>query len=887
MSETPAAGLPAYEKLGVFYLGRPIDLETGETAPAPFLYDSRDLVTHGLCVGMTGSGKTGLCVSLLEEAALDGIPALVIDPKGDLANLLLTFPDLAPEDFRPWVEPEAARRAGVSVEEHAARQAELWRKGLAEWDQDGERIRRLREAADFTVYTPGSSAGVPVSVLASFAAPSPAAAADPELVRERVATTVSSLLGLVGVDADPVRSREHILLSLLVEHAWSAGRDLALAELIRLVQAPPVAEVGVMPLDTSFYPAKERFELAMALNSLLASPGFAAWLEGEPLDPGRLLYTPEGKPRVAIFSIAHLSDAERMFFVSLLLAQTVGWTRTLSGTGSLRALVYMDEVFGYLPPVAEPPSKRPLLTLLKQGRAFGVGVLLATQNPVDLDYKALSNMGTWFLGRLQTQRDKDRLLDGLEGAAGGAPLDRAELDRTLSALGKRVFLMHDVHEPGPTPFHTRWAMSYLAGPLTRDQIRRLADTKRKEGLDNVDRNVDGDGSVKEGGAGAAGIAGAGGVLPASGRAGREVARAGGGAAPGAGSMAAAGAGSATGAPAEHAAPGASAGPSGGSAPGAASPPSPAAVPTGAARASGASAGRPVLPPEVAQVFLPVRGGEGRSAYHPFALGMARVHFVDDEHGISHREEVALLAPIEEGPPDWHGAEPRPIDERDLLDEPEVAGAGFATLGAEAADPKAWRGWEKDLSDALYRDRRLELRKSSRAGLVSRPGESEGEFRGRLEHSLREARDEAVEALRERFAKRIEAKGDQVVRAEHAVQREQEQAEDAQRRAWLDAGSSLLGASLGRKKLSVTNVRRAGSALSGFSRSRDQAGDVERSHATVELRRSQLAELEAKLEEEIAELHDRFAPESEELEPFVVRPRRSDVEVRRVALAWVP
>jgi len=879
MSEAPGAGLPVYEKLGVFYLGRPYDLERGETLPAPLLYDSRDLVTHGLCVGMTGSGKTGLCVSLLEEAALDGIPALVIDPKGDLANLLLTFPDLAAEDFLPWVEPEAARRAGVGVEEHAARQAELWREGLAEWDQDGGRIRRLREAAEFTVYTPGSTAGVPVSVLASFAAPSPAAAADPELTRERVATTVSGLLGLVGVEADPVRSREHILLSLLVERAWSEGRDLRLAELIRLVQSPPVEQVGVMPLDT-FYPAWERFELAMALNNLLASPGFAAWLEGEPLDPGKLLYTAEGKPRVAIFSIAHLSDAERMFFVSLLLAQTVGWTRTLSGSGSLRALVYMDEVFGYLPPVAEPPSKRPLLTLLKQGRAFGVGVLLATQNPVDLDYKALSNMGTWFLGRLQTQRDKDRLLDGLEGASGGAALDRAALDRALSALGKRVFLMHNVHEPGPTPFHTRWAMSYLAGPLTRDQIRRLADKKKKDMDDvNVKRSVKGGEAAGEAAPGDTGVA--------SGGIGGRAASGAGAAAPGAAASSGAGAGATAGAGTQPGAVGAEAAgrPPGTPLPTVPSPPSPAAVSTGAAAPGGTAAGPPVLPPEVPQVFLPARGGEGRDVYHPFALGMARVHFVDDKHGVSHREEVALLAPIEDCPPDWHGAEPRPIDERDLLDAPEIPGARYATPEAAAADPKTWRAWEKDFCDALYRDRRLELWKSSRLGLVSRPEESEGEFRGRLTHALHEARDEAVDELRERFAKRIESKSEQVVRAEQAVEREGEQAEDAKRRAWLDAGSSLLGAFLGRKRLSVTNVRRAGSALSGFSRSRDQSGDVERAQETVELRRSQLAELEAKLEEEIAELHERFAPESEQLETVTLRPRRSDVEVRRVALVW--
>ncbi len=463
---------PAYEKLGVFYLGRAWDPAAGATAPAPLLYDARDLVTHALVVGMTGSGKTGLSIALLEEAALDGVPALVIDPKGDMANLLLTFPDLAPADFAPWVDPDEARREGISVDELAVRVADRWRRGLAEWDQDGERIRRLRAGAELAVYTPGSSAGRAVSVLASFAAPPAGAASDPDLLRERVQTTVASLLGLLGRTADPVGSREHILLALLFERAWGEGRDLDLGELIRQVQTPPVERVGVMPLET-FYPAADRFALAMALNNLLASPTFAAWLEGEPLDVGGLLHTADGRPRVAVFSIAHLSDAERMFFVSLLLSQVLGWARAQPGTSSLRAVVCMDEVFGYLPPVAEPPSKRPLLTLLKQARAFGVGVVLGTQNPVDLDYKGLANIGTWFLGRLQTQRDKDRLLDGLESSASGAGLDRGELDKLLSSLDKRVFLLHDVHAGAPTLFRTRWAMSYLAGPLTRDQIRRL------------------------------------------------------------------------------------------------------------------------------------------------------------------------------------------------------------------------------------------------------------------------------------------------------------------------------------------------------------------------------------------------------------------------------
>ncbi len=468
-----------YEKLGLFYLGRPYDLDTKTAAEGLLLYDAKDLVTHAVCVGMTGSGKTGLCIDLLEEAAIDGVPALVIDPKGDLANLLLTFPTLSPEEFRPWIDEDEARRNGKTPEEWAAAQAETWRKGLESWGQSGERIAQLRAAADFAIYTPGATSGLTLSIVRSFAAPPPELIEESDLMRERVSTTATSLLGLIGIEADPIKSREHILLSTIIDATWRQGQDLDLAKLIQLIQTPPVQRIGVLDLE-AFYPADKRFELAMAVNNLLASPGFSAWMEGEPLDVQRLLFTPEGKPRVSILSIAHLNDAERMFFVSLLLNQVLGWMRQQPGTTSLRALVYMDEIAGYLPPVANPASKAPMLTLLKQARAFGVGMVLATQNPVDLDYKALSNAGTWFIGRLQTERDQARVLDGLEGAmsTAGRAFDRPALQRLIGGLGKRVFLLHNVHEDGPEVFESRWAMSYLRGPLTRTQIRTLmADRK--------------------------------------------------------------------------------------------------------------------------------------------------------------------------------------------------------------------------------------------------------------------------------------------------------------------------------------------------------------------------------------------------------------------------
>ncbi|MEI2693394.1 MAG: DUF87 domain-containing protein [Anaerolineae bacterium] len=467
------------ERLGSFYLGKEYDLAAAKLSDVPLMYDARDLTTHAVCVGMTGSGKTGLCIDLMEEAAIDQVPMIIIDPKGDITNLLLTFPDLRPEDFQPWINPDDARRKDLSVEAYAASQAETWAKGLASWDQGPERIRLLKESADFVIYTPGSDSGVPVSILSSFAAPQLSWDDEQEALRERISGTVSALLGLIGVEADPVRSREHILLATLFEHYWRAGQSLDLAALINAIQNPPVRQLGVFDVDT-FYPQKDRFGLAMALNNIIAAPSFASWIQGVPLNIDHMLYGGDAKPNISIFYIAHLSDAERMFFVTLLLEQVITWMRAQGGTTSLRALLYMDEVFGYFPPTSNPPSKRPMLTLMKQARAFGLGVMLTTQNPVDLDYKGLSNAGTWFIGKLQADRDKQRLLDGLEGLStdGGSRPNRQEMDRIISALGNRVFMMHNVNLSQPVIFQTRWAMSYLRGPLTRSQVRELVKDQR-------------------------------------------------------------------------------------------------------------------------------------------------------------------------------------------------------------------------------------------------------------------------------------------------------------------------------------------------------------------------------------------------------------------------
>jgi hypothetical protein len=438
--------------------------------------DPDDLTTHAVIVGMTGSGKTGLGIVLLEEALEKGIPALILDPKGDMGNLALTFPDLSAASFRPWIDEAAARGAGQTPEEYAQKTAELWQRGLAGYGIDGRRIQSLRDAAEVTIYTPGSEAGVPLNVIGSLKAPALSWETDEETIRDEIEGTVSSLLGLIGIEADPLGSREHVLLSNLLEHNWRAGTDLDLGTLIGQIQKPPLRKLGVFEVD-AFLPPDDRNELAVRLNALVASPSFAAWGRGPALDPAVLLRTEDGRPRAAVIYLAHLSDQERQLVVTLVLSRLITWMHGQSGTSELRGLVYLDEVMGFAPPTAMPPSKKPILTLMKQARAFGIGMVIATQNPVDLDYKAMANAGSWFVGRLQTERDKERVLEGLRSAAGG--VDVAALDTAIGGLEQRQFLLQSAHRDKPDLFSTRWAMSFLRGPLTKEQIATLTpDTAR-------------------------------------------------------------------------------------------------------------------------------------------------------------------------------------------------------------------------------------------------------------------------------------------------------------------------------------------------------------------------------------------------------------------------
>jgi hypothetical protein len=808
MTAMPTEEMPIdvaqFEKLGSFYLGREVDPEDTDTTGPLLMYDARDLTTHAVAVGMTGSGKTGLCLSLLEEAAIDGIPAIAIDPKGDLGNLLLTFPDLAPADFRPWIDESKAAREGVTPDELAQSEAAKWKKGLAGWGQDGERIARLREAVDLAVYTPGASHGIPLAVLRSLAAPPAGLEADPDGRRERVASTVSALLALAGEEVDPLQSREHILLSHIVERAWDEGRDLDLEAVIRGVQSPGFDRVGVLDLD-SFYPEKDRFSLAMKLNNLLAAPGFEAWLEGEPLDIRGLLYTPEGKPRISILSIAHLADSERMFLVTLVLNELLAWIRTRPGTSSLRAILYMDEVFGYLPPTRMPPSKPPLLTLLKQARAYGLGVVLATQNPVDLDYKALSNAGTWFLGRLQTERDKKRVMDGLDGAAAFAEtgLDRREMDRILGGLESRTFLLNNVHEDGPVLFRTRWAMSYLRGPMARPEIRRLMEPR----LANLEQ------------------------APVT---------------------------------------------SGPETPASPAPPTPTPAPVE----------RPVVPPGVEEGFLapPVPGEPGE--YRPALFAEVDLHYARASLALDHWERVVCVSPLpEDVPPDpWQEAVYSP--DADLRPDP-APGVPFAALPSAAARPASYRAWKSALKGHLYKNRPLELQRSSKPKVVSTAGESEADFRIRLREAVRDARDEALDDLREKYTKRLNRLDEKIRRAEERVEREESQYSQQKMQTAISVGATVLDAFLGRKKLSRRSMGRATTAMRGAGRASREKDDIRRAEEALETLVEQKREMEEEFASETAELRDRFDPDGVELETVAVAPRKSDITIHRLVLAWVP
>ena len=824
------------ERKAAFYLGKLYDPEGGKVlADQPVMYDARDLTTHAVCIGMTGSGKTGLGVTLLEEAALDGIPSIVIDPKGDMTNLLLTFPDLRPADFEPWVNLDDARRKDQTPAEYAAATAEAWAKGIVSWGQSPERIRQLRESAEFVIYTPGSDAGVQVSVLQTLQAPDLSWDDDEETLRELIAGTVSGLLGLAGVSADPLQSREHILLSHIFEHYWRRGQDLDMASLIGAIQRPPIARLGVLDVET-FYPEKERMTLALALNRVVASPSFENWLQGAPLDIASLLHTPEGKPRVCVFYIAHLNDAERMFFVTLLLEQTLSWMRRLSGTTSLRALLYFDEMFGYFPPhPANPPCKRPLLTLLKMARAFGLGLMLTTQNPVDLDYKGLTNAGTWFIGKLQTDRDKARVLEGMEGVVSEANtlLDRAYLDRLISSLGARVFVLHNVHAPRPVLYQTRWALSYLRGPLTRSQVRVLMQPYKARGLQAAS------------------------IAPQA-------------------------------APAAAASPGARAQAT--SLPGY----SPAA-PRVNARVAQYYWPTDVSQQQALRALPGAQGARPRAAqvaYQPYLLGLASVLFADARSGQSQQDEVACLLPLPEahGLARWERGLLSSFDDHLLEREPEPE-ALYAALPEGMGETPPYTQLRNDFVDYIYRGRSIPRWVHPRLKLQSQLGEAREAFLARCRAEANAQRDAELDKIRQRAKTALDRLQSQLSRAEQTLEDQTITFRGRQGEELLSAGETIAGVLLGKTPVGKLLGTRRTTALSSAARRRRMTtsakANLQQAEDNVKRLKQELDAAQKEQEAALEQARRAWEGVAEQIEEAVLRPRKTDIRPTVFGLLWVP
>jgi hypothetical protein len=842
---------------GNFFLGRLFDVAKGKLADKALLYDPADLTTHALVTGMTGSGKTGLCVGMLEEAALQNIPAIIIDPKGDLTNLLLHFPDLLPEDFQPWLDADAIRREGKALEKAAQETAEFAKKSLADWGIDRERLIALKNAAEFAVYTPGSDAGIPVSVLSSLGAPDMEWAGNREVLRERISSTVTAILGLVGMDnIDPLRSREHILLSNIFENAWSQGKDLDLTELILQSQNPPFEKLGAFPLE-NFFPAKDRMELAILLNNILAAPGFEVWREGQSLDIKSMLWAEDGRPRHSIFYIAHLSDAERMFFVTLLLSAVETWMRAQSGSTSLRALVYMDEIFGYMPPLGNPPSKMTLLRMLKQARAFGVGMLLATQNPVDVDYKGLSNTGTWIIGKLQTDQDKQRLLDGLESATGGS--SRGTLDKLISALGKRVFVLHNVHEKAPVVFQTRFAMNYLAGPLTRAQIPALNElvgasatviskqpALRNEGSSVISRATKPVASSPD-------------VRPIP------------------------------------------------VAPAFTTPKPPPPITNYQSPISNlqspithGSITRPSVPSAIAEYFLPMNyglteafraAGKAMTAdarqtgilYKPALAASAQIRFLDRKYGVD--AEVTRAALVES--PDRRGS----LRWDDFVyggpsfDKAESApapGARFDLLAPTLADAKLVTALQKDFVDWVYRTTTVTARANDALKVYGGPDVSQADFMKACSDAAREARDAEIEKQAAKIDRQIATLQDKLSREERELQQDESELSQRKMEELGTGAENIIGLFTGSR-----STRRLSSSLTKRRMTEQAKSDVEESVDAISQYKKQLAELEKERQNITEEVNARWGDVVNQINEITLNPKKTDIYVNLFGVAWTP
>jgi len=773
-----------YEKLGLFYLGKDVDKESMNPTEALTLLKNKNFTTHAAIIGMTGSGKTGLGIGIIEEAVIDNIPSIIIDPKGDMGNLCLADSTFSADSFEPWVRDEA-RAKGEESQAYAQKVAKSWRDGLESWGQDSARVEKFIQTQK-SIYTPGSSAGLSVNILASLEAPPAEIMDESDTLAAFLKSTVSSLLSLIGIEADPINSKEYILLAQIIIDKWMDGDALTIEDIIGSIINPPFDKVGVLPLS-SYYPQEDRFKFATKFNAVIASPSFSSWLEGEPLDIQRLLYDENGKAKVAIFSIAHLNDDERMFFVTLLLNKYIAWMRQQSGTSALKTLLYMDEIFGFFPPTKNPPSKEPMLLLLKQARAYGVGVILSTQNPVDLDYKGLSNIGTWFIGRLQTSQDIDRVIDGLEGKVGSV-YSKKEIKSLLSTMQKRTFFLKSAHLDDIRLFTTRWVMSYLKGPLKKLEISSIMSRQKEQSkVEESSVQLSSDDSLYE--------------------------------------------------------------------------------------------SYNTLDNSVSQSYE--MDPSGQNIYTPTLGAKAKVGFFNLSRGIDEQEEMILSLPlrVEDRDPLWEEADKDSVD-FNRFPSKAPQGAKLRKVPSFILQDRGLRATEKALSDMLYREKKLELYRIKSPKMESKTNESLGDFKVRVQDDINDKKEEAIEKLKEQYAKKEATLSTRLQRAMEKVEKEESDVSSKTTDTIISAGMAIFSALLGK-----SSSAKIGSTLSKGSRVLKEKGDVSRAQKRVDEVQEQIDELGYELEDKIDALDEEFKLDEESIETFAIKPRRSDVVIDKVSVVW--
>lgn len=896
-----------------FYLGRTFDTNSGHLGDDVVYYDSRDLTTHALVVGMTGSGKTGLCINLLEEAVLDNIPSIIIDPKGDITNLMLTFPNLQSEDFQPWVNPDEAQRAGQDLAGYSADMASRWKSGLQKWGIVPERLAWYQKAAKFSVYTPGSDAGLPISILASLRAPSPQEwQAGQEGIRERLSGLTTALLALAGVTAEPVKDKEHVLITNIIEYNWRQGHNLTLEDIIMQIQSPPFEKLGVFTVD-DYMTEKKRYSLAMDMNNIIASPSFQSWMEGEPLDIQKLLYQPNGRPKVSIFYIAHLNESERMFITTLILEAMLSWMRTLSGTTSLRALLYIDEMYGYFPPYPKnPPTKKPLMNMLKQARAFGIGLIMATQNPGDLDYKGLSNMGTWFIGRLQSENDLKKVMMGLQAMASAEEgLDIRDVERMIANIKPRVFLMRNVHNSGgPIMLHTRWAMNYLSGPLTRQQIGRLMQTRKQEiyqelaqqqGYNAQARQQPLQQSWTQPTSGSFGAQGAPTLPPGYGQPQQQGYGQQPPMPPGYGQQQQQGYGQQPPMPPGYS----QQQPTGGF--GAQSASLNDSQPMQAQQqndspVAGYSTSIPPVPSAIQQYFLPTNMsnqqavqaweqtqgrraqniGQSMLAYKPALLAQSAVRYSQKTAQIYTAREYAFH--VDEldamGLIHWEEYQAPVVDKRAISSDP-FGQALFGEPSAGLRDDKRLKALQKELIGMLYNTAKLIVPHHAQFKLYGHPDSEMSEFQAQVVQVAREKRDKEIDALSKKFGGLMDKLEDKLRRKERELDAEKLEIRDRKKEQLYTTGEAMLSIFKGRTNYTLSRMSRT-------SRMKRQTeAEIDESRDVINRIQDEMISLEEEYEHQLQAINDNWAKVANDVQEYTITPYKKDIHVELFGIGWIP